>query len=132
MATARDVLTKAFRRMKILAGSEPLSADDAVDGLSTMNDLMAGFGPKGVAYVHSTLTLTTVVNVPDEQIANLVWLVAESLAPDYGYEFTPGEQAKIVSAWNEMQAAYHLQPEATPEPMLRHRPFSSRDITRLT
>lgn len=131
MATANDVLTKAFRRIKVLAGEETLDSADAVDGLSTMNDLMFGFGPKGVSYVHSALIGTTVVNVPDEQIANLVWLVAESIAPDYGYAFTPGEQAKIISAWNEMQAAYHLQPEAVPEPMLRRRRFGGRDITRL-
>lgn len=131
MATANDILKRAFRRMKVLAGEETLGAAEQVDGLQVMNDLMYGFGPKGISYAHTTLTGSATVNVPDEQIANLVWLVAEALAPDYGVEWKAGDMRAIIDARNEMQAAYHVQAPAQAEPMLRPHRFGTFDITRL-
>lgn len=128
--TANDILTDAFRTIKVLAGEETLGSAEQVDGLRRMNNLMHGFGPKGIAYAHTTLAGTDTVNVPDELVYSLIWMVAEALAPEYGYELTAGERAEISEAKNALQAAYHVQPIAQADPMLRPHRFGTYDITR--
>src|SRR5205085_2710740 len=122
MATqsANQVLTRAFRRIKVLAAEEAMDSAQLADGLVTMNGLMHGFGAAaGIYYVHSDLGSATTVNMPDGLIDSLVWLVAEALAPEYGYTFTAPEMASVTAARNALQAAYWVQPPAETEPLLR-------------
>ena len=128
--TANEVLTDAMRTLKLLASEESMTSAELVDGLRRMNNLMHGFGPRGIAYAHTTLSSTTVVNVPDELVGSLIWLVAEALAPEHGYTFTPDERNEITRAENALQAAYHIQPPAQSEPMLRGHRLGYSDITR--
>ena len=126
--TANDILTDAFRTIKVLAGEETLGAAEQVDGLRRMNNLMHGFGPKGIAYAHTTLAATDTVNVPDELVYSLIWLVAQALAPEYGYKFEANEVAEIIEAKNALQAAYHVQPIAQADPMLRPHRYGTYNI----
>ncbi len=120
--TALQVITRAMRRIKKLAAEETMDASDLADGLVTMNGVMHGFGPRGIYYVHSDLVATTTVNMPDELIDSLVWMIADALAPEYGYEFTARDQGSIIDAKNMLQAAYWVQPPADTEPSLRSWP----------
>lgn len=121
--TARQVLLRAFRRLKLIEGEEPMTAAELADGLVTMNGAMFGFGPKGIHYAHVDLAAADTVNLPDEQISNLVWMIAEALAPEYGYAFTPDEKLALIGARQELQAAYkYIPPMPAPRGLLRNRP----------
>lgn len=131
MATANDIINRAGRRAKILAGEEAFSAAEASDALQLLNDMMAALGPRGVYYVHAPLTATAAVNMPDEQIRNLILLFAEELMVDYGVAADPVMASLISGALSELQAAYWMQPPADTDPMLRQRRFDRTDITRI-
>jgi hypothetical protein len=130
--TAQQVLLRAFRRIKQVAGEETMTAAELADGLVTMNGAMHGFGPKGIKYAHTDLTATATVNMPDELIDSLVWMIAQALAPEYGYEFSATEQVSLLDAKNMLQAAYWVQPPADTDPLLRPYPWRySSDISRV-
>jgi len=110
MATrsARETITAALRRLGILAEMESMSADMANDALTTLNDLMFGFPPRGINYTHTELALSDNVTLAPAQVRNLVLLLAVELAPDYGV--TPPELIVMQAAQAEMQlqAAYPM------------------------
>ena len=58
MATANDIINRAGRRTKILEGEEAFAAAEAVDALQLLNDMMHGFGPRGIDYAHTTPAAT--------------------------------------------------------------------------
>lgn len=129
--TANQVLTRAMRRLKVLAAEEVMGASDLADGLVTMNGLMHGFGPRGIHYAHVDLAATDTVNLPDELIDSLVWLVAEALAPEYGYTFTAPEMLAVGRALQMLQAGYKdIPPSAGPRGLLRNQPGRFFNITR--
>lgn len=130
MATANDVCNRAASRVGILAGNEALSAADAVNCLQLLNDLMAAFGPMGIQYVHTTLTATATVNVPDEQIRNLTLMLCDELADDYGLAIGQKMAATIVQAKQELQAAYLQINPAVPDRALRVRRPGFYDFAR--
>lgn len=132
MATANDIITRAGRRSKALAGEEAFAAAEAVDALQLLNDMMHAFGPRGVYYVHATLGATDTVNMPDEQIRNLILLFTEELMIDYGMPVDPVMASLISGALSELQAYYWVQPPADTDPLLRQRRFDRTDITRIT
>ncbi len=117
--TANEILTRAMRRIKVLAGEEAMASAELSDGLTLMNGTMHGFNARGINYAHADLTSSDAINMPDELMEGLVWLIAEALASDYGYEFTAQEQGRLIDAKNQLQAAYWMQPPADTEPLLR-------------
>lgn len=119
MATALDVITSGARRIGILAAEEEFDSADATDALSLLNDMMHGFGPRGIGYAHTTLALTDTVNMPDELIESLKWMAADAFADEWGKEMSPRAQGRIIDAKNQLQAAYWVQPPADTEPALR-------------
>jgi hypothetical protein len=130
--TAQQILTRALRRLKILAAEEVMDAAQLADGLVTMNGAMHGFGPDGIYYVHADLAATDTVNMPDELIDSLVWMIAYALAPEYGYAFSEGESVALINAKNKLQAAYWVQPPADTDPLLRPYPWRySSNISRI-
>lgn len=129
MATANDVINDAARRLGILAGEEALTSAEAADALTRLNDMMHGFGPAGIAYAHTTLTANSTVNMPDELIGSLKWMMADTLVDDYGVQLTERQMGQIADAKNQLQAAYHVQPPAGTEPILRPRLWGTYDIT---
>ncbi len=131
MATALDIINRAGKRAKILADEATFSSSELVDALQLLNDLMHGFGPKGIAYAHTTLEATDTVNVPDEQIRNLILMMTGELLIDFAMPIDAGLAAAIIDAKNELQAAYHIQPPPGTEPLLRRRWPWGIDITRL-
>lgn len=130
MATANDIINRAASRVNILAGGEALNATDAAASLQLLNDMMFAFGPMGIHYVHSTLSATTVVNVPDEQIRNLTLMLCNELADSFGVTLGQKIAGDILQAKLELQAAYlHINP-AVPDRALRVRRPGFYDFAR--
>lgn len=131
MATALDIINRAGKRAKILADEAAFTASEAVDALQLMNDMMHAFGPRGIAYVHTTLAATDTVNVPDELIRDLVLLLTEELLIDFDMPISEQLAGAILNAKNQMQAAYYFMAPAVTDPMLRPHRYGRTDITRL-
>ena len=118
IVTARDVVIRAARRVKIVEGEESLTAAELHDGLQLLNDLMHGFGPMGIKYAHVTLGATDPVNMPNEQIRNLILLFAAELAIDFGAGIEDTLAREIIGAKHELQAAYTVVPAGSIAPAL--------------
>lgn len=129
-ATARDIITRAARRINSLEGEEALTAAEAVDGLQILNDMLFAFGPMGIKYAHTALALTDVVNFPDEQLRNVTLMLCRELADDYGITMTPVLMEAIGQAKLELQAAFHIQPPGIIDPALLGNTVGGFDITR--
>ena len=121
MATALDIINRAGRRSKILADEAAFTASDLVDSLQLMNDMMQGFGPMGIYYAHTPLAATDTVNVPDEQLRNLVLMLTKELAVNFGMPLDPDLSLMIERAKGELQAAYYMARPAITDPLLRSR-----------
>lgn len=107
-ATARQVITRALRRLTVIAAGDTPDAEMANDALEVMNDMMAGWNAEGILYPHAPLTLDAVVNVPDEQLGFVRDLLAEALSPEYGVTIGAVMQRAISNARAAMQAAYFI------------------------
>lgn len=129
--TAGTLISDAFRWLNVVAGEETASAAETVGALDTLNGMMAAFGPRGIAYAHTTLAATDTVNVADEQVRNVMILLANELAPEYEVTLGEGRQEQVTNALTQLQAAYFLQPVAGSEPLLRRRTFVTGNISRL-
>lgn len=112
MATANDIVNRAAKRLGILAEAETLSANAAVDALAQLNEMMHGFGPRGIHYAHTTLEAADTVNVPDEQIRNVALLLCQEMADEYGIEIGPQLASAILDARQSLIAAYYTIPRA--------------------
>lgn len=120
-ATARDLVTKALRWLGILAGEESASASELLQGVDVLNGMMHAFGPRGIAYTHTTLAAADTVNVADEQVRNVMFLLGAELAPEYEVELSPGRVAQAINALSQLQAAYFIAVDATSDMALRPR-----------
>ena len=111
-ATALQVIERAARRVNILAAEEALNANELVDALQIMNDMMFNFPARGIQYVHTQLASGDTVNVPDAQIRNVIFLLADELADDFGMQITPDLRNDISRAEQQLQAFYYVVPPA--------------------
>ena len=119
--TAGDVIIRAARRIGLLANEETLSAAEADNALQNLNDMLFGFGPAGIKYVHSTLAWSDTLNFPDEQVRNVMLMFCRDLADDYTLSLSPSLLEAIASAKQELQAAYLVINPAVPDRALRRR-----------
>jgi hypothetical protein len=120
-ATASDIISRSARRIGLLANEETLSSAEVTNALQGLNDMLFGFGPAGIAYVHSTLGLTDTLNVPDEQVRNVMLMFCKDLADDYTLALSQSLLTDIFNARNELQAAYLVINPAVPDRALRRR-----------
>jgi hypothetical protein len=89
MATAREVVQSALR--KILSDGEGTSpsAAEMEDGLEALNDFMESLSVDGVRLTHQTLTLDDSVNLDKAHIRGLKAQLAVELAPEFGASIDP-------------------------------------------
>lgn len=117
--TAADVINASFRKLKVLAGEEALTAAEMADALDNFNTMMHGFGPQGIYYTHVDLAQTDTVNMPDEMLDSLIFMFADAMAEDYGVTLSPKMARDIARAEAAMQAHYWIQRPGITDPILR-------------
>ena len=130
MATALDIIERAADRIGVLAGEEVLTSAEASDALTMLNDMLFGFGPMGIQYVHTALALTDTVNFPDEQIRNVAIMFCIDLADDYAITLDNDLKDQIREARLALQAAYLNVNPAVPDRALRVRRPGFYDFAR--
>ncbi len=111
-ATAQQCIERALRRINVLAAEEAVSDNDMVESLQIMNDMMFGFPPRGIQYVHADLAQSDTVNVPDAQVRNVVLLLCDELADGFGMPITPDLRTDIMRAEQQLQAYYFVSAPA--------------------
>lgn len=129
--TAETLVSDALRWLGVLAGEETATAAELASGLDTLNGMLAGFGPRGIAYDHTTLAATDIVNVPDAQVRNVMFLLARELAPEYEVVLSDNRVSQIVDALSQLQAAYFYPVTADIESTLSTRYTGRFSIRRL-
>ena len=111
MATTLDIITRALRLVKVVAGDETPEADDASNALNVLNNMMFSWKANGVDTTHTTLALATTFPLNNEYIKPTTYLLADELAGEYGV--TPPDQSKVRNSWDVLRAAYFTAPTAT-------------------
>jgi len=129
--TAQDVITGALRRLNLISEVETMSAAQASAGLISLNEMMHGFNRKGIAYAHADLGLTDTVNMPDDLIDSLKWVLARKLADDgYGAVLSMQQMAQMVAAFNTLQSAYFMVRRSPVDSAIRARGSGGFNFTR--
>lgn len=105
MATARDIITRALRARKVLAGGEDATAEELSDGLAHLNEMLAFWATDGINLNHVTLAAGDTLDVPDDHIQTIRLSLAERMT-----EFGGGLSAEDAIAADKgrslLRAAY--------------------------
>lgn len=86
MATAKDVITKAYQIANIVSSEfgEELTAAQLSEGLSRFNDMLHGWDLEGINIAHVTLAASDAIPYPDSHLEALKLNLATRLAADNG------------------------------------------------
>lgn len=100
MATARDLIERAFRKIGVVASDEPMTADQAQNGIDALNMMMFGWMLDGIDIGHVEMQLADVFTMEPQFEEGCVYLLAERLSPDYATPaaFDPSAFKKRLSA----------------------------------
>jgi hypothetical protein len=109
--TALDLITRALRKIKVLASGESPTSDEADDCLLALNDMLASWSINGLDIAHTTLALTDTLDVPDDHLEAIRLSLAENVAGDFGAQMA---QADVIAAQDARAAlkAYHFSIKA--------------------
>lgn len=82
MATVRDILTRAYRKIGVVAEDEEMSGDQAANALAALNSMMHGWELEGVDIGHTDLAVADEFPLAAKFHEGTVYLLADRLAPD--------------------------------------------------
>lgn len=110
MATARDVITSALKKAGLLAAGTDPSAEEATDGLESLNDMAASWDARNVHTGWAALALDDDVILEDRHLEGLKFMLAERICSDFGAE-VPREVSKRASDGWQLICADYMAPE---------------------
>lgn len=122
MATALDVIRRSMRIIGALAEGEVPTAEQAQDGLTSLQAMLGDWETRGVrlgALVDATLATFTTIPVPVTHLNALAFNLAVTIAPEYGR----GEMLQAIipqaeRAFDALQAQYASVPLVAIDPAL--------------
>lgn len=115
MATARDIVERALRKIGVVASDEAMTPDQAANGVDALNMMMHGWVMDGIDIAHTDLDAADEVPLQPQFIEGCVYLLAERLAPDFSM------QGFDVRAFKRrLSAAYLIIPDARIDTGLRN------------
>ena len=126
MATARDIVTRALRKRKVLSSGEDPTADELTDGLDALNDMLAAWSIDGIDFGHVTLESATVLDVPDSHLQTVVLSLSERLT-DFGGSMDPMDVLAADRGRSALQAQYFSIADLTGDNPLCFRNLSTED-----
>lgn len=106
MASARDVIKSALRRLNVIAAGEDPSAEEAADALAELNAMLINFKREGIDYTHAALSLTDALTVDDGVAWYIRDCLVEKIADEYGRPLSPMLAAASDNARRMLQAAF--------------------------
>ncbi len=118
MATAQEIVTRAFKRLNIIRPNANPSATQAQYGLDALNEMIDSWAAFGV-----DVTLDIPLAVRHER--GIVALLAVRLSGDYGIDPKPSIVIDAKNGWTGIQAAYIVAPVADFDAALKVLPSNS-------
>jgi len=80
--TALELIQKAARLIGMTAQGQTLSAEEAQDGLSALNEMLHAWALEGIILGHTDLALGDTVNLPSEYTMGVRYNLALEMAAD--------------------------------------------------
>lgn len=121
MATARDLVDAAMRKIGVVAEDEALTADQAAHGTAVLNRMIAGWELQGVQVGWRETEISEVVDLPLNLHEAVIFCLAERLGPDYT---RPAPDA--TRHFRAIQAAYMIIPDMEVPRIVRRTPSQRR------
>lgn len=105
MTTALDIVTRALRRINVIAPDESPDSSEAQAALDELNDMIGTWPSHGLAVAEA--------NFPLDQRFNgaLVAMLALRVAESYGKPAGPQLQRDARAGWAALQARYQPNPD---------------------
>ena len=120
MTTARDLITQSLRTLGVLHSGETPSAEEANDGLTSLNQMLNSWLYDGIDMEFTTLTsLNDTIPYPDDQIGPIRYNLAVTMSPDYGVPVTPAMAALAQQGYLQLKRAYLVVPSLSVDTALR-------------
>jgi hypothetical protein len=120
MATCRDIVQAAFRKIGVVASDEPMTADQAAEGMFALNMMMSALALEGIDVAWNEAELPDQFDMLPEFHEGLVYMLASRLSPNYSQ---PGFDDSAFK--RGLAAAYLIIPDAKLDRALR-RPYYRR------
>ena len=83
MATCRDLVERAFRKIGVVATDEAMTADQADIGMDALNMLMHGLVLEGIDAGYTSLELADQFSLDARYDESIVYMLANKIAPDF-------------------------------------------------
>jgi len=119
MATASEIVTRAFRRLNIIRPNADPSATQADYGLNAFNEMLDSWAASGV-------DVTADLPIAAKYERGVVALLAQRLAPDFGLQLPPQAEIEARDGWLALQAGYITAPTADFDDSLQYLPSQRR------
>ena len=108
---ARDLITRSLKKLNIVARGEVATAEEAADGLTTLNEMLHAWETDGIHIGHTDLTLDSEVELPDNHIRGVRLLLAMDLASEYEKVVDQVTIAQADRAKRQLVAEYMVVPD---------------------
>lgn len=105
MTTARDIVTRALRKRRIIAVGVTPDAAEMADGISDLNDMLFAWRIDGIDIGHQTVAEADTLDVPDDHILPIVLSLAERMT-DYGGQMDPADIVAAEKGRDALRAQY--------------------------
>jgi hypothetical protein len=107
MATVRDIVERALRKIGVVAIDEAMTADQAQIGLDALNMMMAALELDGIDVAWIEAELPDQFAMEPKFHEGLVYMLASRLAPDFSFPSFDESRFK-----RGLSAAYLIVPDA--------------------
>ena len=100
MATMQDIVERAYRKLGIVAYDAAMTADQASEGVETLNSLLHEWKLRDVDISHTDAELTDTFPLGDEYKEGTVHILAARLSPNYQTPagFDPDHFFRVIQA----------------------------------
>jgi hypothetical protein len=115
VSSSAQIVTRALKRLSLVAPGEDPAAADAEDGLAALNAMLAGWAADGI-------NVSPDVPLPAKHEEGVVALLAVRLAPDFGREAPAQVHADADKGMARLQSDYISAPLASFDCALRGMP----------
>lgn len=83
MATVRDIVTKAFRKLSVAGVNSPVTAEEMDEGVDALNSMIKAWKLRAVDLSWTDQAASDTFALDGEYHEGVIYLLASRLSPDY-------------------------------------------------